>query len=128
MAESEQINGELQAGTPLPLPEKAASESGPQEIVKPGMKLQGRKSRKRKRMELGEAMRACGLDEHKIAGMYLRVLRSLHQSEPKLGAKVQFLKECARLLDTRRGGRGTRSRDGFRGAKLIHRVPRPVRD
>ncbi|MGA8220943.1 MAG: hypothetical protein WB780_04755 [Candidatus Acidiferrales bacterium] len=128
MAESEQINGELQGGTPLPLPEKAAPESCPQGIVKAAVKLPGRKTRKRKRVELGEAMRACGLDEHTVAGMYLRVLRSLHQSEPKLGAKVQFLKECARLLDTKRGGRGMRGRDGFKASKLIHKVPRPVRD
>ena len=128
MAESEQMNGELQGGTPLPLPEKAAPESCPQEVVKPAMKTPGRKSRKRKRVELGEAMRACGLDEHTVAGMYLRVLRSLHQSEPKLGAKVQFLKECARVLDTKRAGRGTRSGGGFKAMKLNHKVPRPVRD
>jgi hypothetical protein len=87
-----------------------------------------RKRQRRKRVSLGEAMRACGLDEHAIAGMYKRVLRSLHESEPKLGAKVQFLKECARLLDAKHTGRGSRNRNEFRAVKLIHKVPRPVRD
>jgi hypothetical protein len=128
MAESEQNNGAPESGTPQPPPEQAASASPVQEIVKPKMNLRARKKRKQKRMELGEAMRDCGLDEHAVASMYLRVLRSLHESEPKLGAKVLFLKECARLLDTKRTGRGKRSGNEFRAVKLIHKVPRPVRD
>ena len=86
-----------------------------------------KKKQRRKRVPLGEAMRACGLDEYEIAGMYKRVLRSLHEGEPKLGAKVQFLKECTRLLDAKQTGRGSRSRSEFRAVKLIHKVPRPVR-
>jgi hypothetical protein len=128
MAESDQINGAPQSGTPQPPPEKAVSENPVQEVVKAVRNLPARKARKRKRMELGQAMRACGLDEHAVARMYLRVLRSLHESEPKLGAKVLFLKECVRLLDSKRAGKGSRSRNEFRAVKLIHKVPRPVRD
>jgi len=128
MAETEQINGGPQSGTPQPAPEKAVSEGAVQEISKAVTNSGARKKRKAKRMQLGEAMRACGLDEQAIAGTYLRVLGSLHESEPKLGAKVLFLKECVRLLDVKRAGGGSKSRGGFRAVKLIHKVPRPVRD
>jgi len=128
MADLETINGGPQSGTPIPSPEEAAPESSQTEIPKPGESLPKQKARKRKRVEIGEAMRACGLDEHTVAGTYLKVLRSLHESAPKLGAKVQFLKECGRLLDTKRAGRGKRSRNDFGAVRLIHKVPRPVRD
>jgi hypothetical protein len=108
-------------------PERPAGSNSLQASEKTPPDCPRRKRPRKRRVSLGEAMRACGLDEHAIAGMYKRVLRSLHESEPKLGAKVQFLKECARLLDAKQTGRGSRSGNQFRAVKLIHKVPRPVR-
>lgn len=81
--------------------------------------------RHRKRVQLSEAMRAQGIDEHTIAEAFAEVvinLRDSAKSDGKEKVLLDVLKECTKAL-TDRPGRGNEPIS----VQLIHSIPRPLR-
>lgn len=87
----------------------------------------------RPRMSLRQAMRAQGLDEHKIGrALNRQVNRLQRRGKPKkqLPAAqekllLEVLKECAKLLEPGPRANATQEAGAF---QLVHEIPRPVRD
>lgn len=86
---------------------------------------------RRPRMELADALRACGVDERGLAKLYKHVFRRVKkfiskESDPK--RSLDNLKELSRVLESKR----TNDRAGERGeaqvlVQLVHQVARPER-
>jgi hypothetical protein len=84
------------------------------------------------RVRLAEAFRMAGLDEHKIANLYVFALGKLSgENESNEGVAkllIDVLKECARVLDPPRSpGSASPVESGPVTFNLIHSVERPVR-
>jgi len=92
------------------------------------MKKGGRTRRRKKRAKklwIGEAMRARGLDETKVAETYAAVLDTLIEKKPSSTIEkllVDVLKECTRLLEPPTGEESKPAR-----IRLVHKVARPKR-
>ncbi|MGH9758377.1 MAG: hypothetical protein ACRD4M_11625 [Candidatus Acidiferrales bacterium] len=86
---------------------------------------------RRPRMELADALRAQGLDEHRLAELYLHAFNKLERTssrdaDPK--RTLDNLKEFGRVLEPKRAN----DRAGERGGaqvlvQLVHQVARPER-
>lgn len=78
-----------------------------------------------RRLRIGEALRANGLDEKKVAQIYTGVLDALMTRKSSSAVEkllVDVLKECTRLLEPPQKSENRPSR-----IRLVHRVPRPKR-
>lgn len=86
---------------------------------------------RRPRMELADALRARGVDEHGLAELYFHAFNKmrrivLREADPK--RSLDNLKELSRVLDSKRAN----DRAGDRGGaqvlvQLVHQVARPER-
>jgi len=85
------------------------------------------RSRKRRRVHLGEAMRKSGLDEYKAAETMAGLVDNLAKSdENKL--LLDALKESFRILEPARTERASVAPDAPVKVQLVHCVPRPERE
>jgi hypothetical protein len=77
-------------------------------------------------MQMGEALRREGLDEHMVAARYANVVSRLEKDPGDIASGdkllVEILKECSRQMEaTQPAG------DGAIQVKLVHNVERPAR-
>ncbi len=76
-------------------------------------------------MQMGEALRREGLDEHTIAGTYAQVVDNLKGTK-KAGSNekllVEILKECTRQIEAAQP-----VGEGSIQVQLVHKVERPAR-
>src|SRR6185437_16029888 len=87
----------------------------------------------RPRMSLRQAMRAQGLDEHKVARVFNRQVNRLQRrAKPKKGLPMaqeklllEVLKECAKILEP--ASRANAAQDSSVPFQLVHEIPRPTR-
>ncbi len=90
----------------------------------------------RPRMSLRQAMRAQGLDEHKIARVFNRQVNRLQRrAKPKKGLPaaqekllLEVLKECAKIMEPSSRASAAQEPSAFQLVHEIPRPPRPVRD
>lgn len=86
----------------------------------------------RPRMSLRQAMRAQGLDEHKIAKAFNRQVNRLQRRAKKKKELppaqekllLEVLKECAKIMEPGRANGGQEPS----ALQFVHEIPRPVRD
>ena len=86
----------------------------------------------RPRMSLRQAMRAQGLDEHKISKTLKRQVNRLQRLVPKKtlnAAKekllLEVLKECVKIMEPVSRANAAQDSTAF---QLVHDIPRPPRD
>ena len=86
----------------------------------------------RPQMSLRQAMRAQGLDEHKIAKAFNRQVNRLQRRAKKKKELppaqekllLEVLKECAKIMEPGRANGGQEPS----ALQFVHEIPRPVRD